>query len=154
MVSISAIVLTYNEELHLDRCLKSLQEIGAKIFIVDSYSTDNTEEIAKKYGASFLQNKWKNYATQFNWGIDNCDITTEWVLRIDADEFLSPELINSINSVLNHVNSNVNGIMVKRLMYFMDKPLKRGGMYPISHLKIWRRGSARCEQLWMDERMI
>lgn len=152
--SISAIVLTFNEEMHLERCLESLKKIGAEVFIIDSYSTDKTKEIAEKYGAYFFENKWINYASQFNWALANCPITTDWVIRVDADEYLSNKLINSLISGLETVPDSVNGIKVKRLMYFMDKPLFKAGMYPIWHLKIWRRGTAICEQRWMDERMV
>lgn len=151
---ISALVLTYNEEMHLERCLQSLQKINAKIFIIDSFSTDRTEEIAKKYNATFLQNKFINHANQINWGLEHCDFTTDWVIRVDADEYLSHELINSINSNLANIGAEYTGIRVKRIMYFMAKPLRRGGMYPIWHLKIWRTNKAKCEQRWMDERMV
>ncbi|MGJ1242294.1 glycosyltransferase family 2 protein [Sphingobacterium siyangense] len=154
MSSLSVIVLTYNEELHLERCLKSLQRVGAAVFIVDSFSTDRTREIAVKYGAEFYQNVWTNHATQINWAIDNCSITTDWVMRVDADEYLDDQLIDQINCNLDRIGTADAGIRIKRLMYFMDKPLKRGGMYPIWHLKIWRVGQARCEQRWMDERMV
>lgn len=152
-VSLTAIVLTYNEELHLDRCLNSLKYICSDIVIVDSFSTDKTKQIAQKFKVRFFQNKWINYATQFNWGINNTNIETDWVLRIDADEYLTTELIKNLKSELNTLDSNINGVLVDRLMYFMNKPLKRGGMYPIKHLKIWRKGKAFCEQRWMDERM-
>ncbi|WP_286856754.1 MULTISPECIES: glycosyltransferase family 2 protein [Sphingobacterium] len=154
MPSLTVIVLTYNEHLHIERCLKSLQAINADVFVIDSFSSDNTRDIAFKYGASFFQNPWSNHANQINWALDNCSIKTDWVMRVDADEYLSTELINSINNDLKYVAENVSGIRIKRLMYFMGKPLKYGGMYPIWHLKIWKNGKARCEQRWMDERMI
>ncbi|WP_299051357.1 glycosyltransferase family 2 protein [uncultured Polaribacter sp.] len=152
--SLTAIILTYNEEVHLERCLRSLYTVCENVVIVDSYSTDKTEQIAKKYNARFFQNRWVNYATQFNWGLENTDIDTDWVIRIDADEYLDKELQNNILLNLNRFNKDVIGVRVKRLMYFFDKPLKKGGMYPIWHLKIWRNGVAKCEQKWMDERML
>lgn len=151
--SLTAIVLTYNEELHLERCLQSLQGVCSDIVIVDSYSTDKTEQIAKKYNARFFQNAWTNHATQLNWGIDNTAIKTDWVIRVDADEYLSETLQKEIQEKLSIQKYNITGIRVKRLMYFFDKPLKKSGMYPIWHLKIWRNGMAHCEQRWMDERM-
>ncbi|WP_286727584.1 MULTISPECIES: glycosyltransferase family 2 protein [Sphingobacterium] len=152
--NISAVILTYNEQLHLHRCLESLTKINARIFIVDSFSSDGTKEIAECFGANFYQNPWVNYATQFNWALENCPIDTEWVLRIDADEYLSDELIDSLNKELINIPKSINGIKIKRLMYFMNKPLYRAGMYPIWHLKIWRKDKAICEQRWMDERMV
>ena len=151
--SLTAIILTYNEQLHLQRCLDSLKGVVQDVFIIDSYSTDATQKIAERNGVHFYQNPWVNYAMQFNWGIENCPIKTDWVIRVDADEYLSEELAQNIKNKLGAMNGNVHGIRVKRLMYFFDKPLKKGGMYPIWHTKIWRNGSALCEQRWMDERM-
>jgi glycosyltransferase involved in cell wall biosynthesis len=152
-VSITAIILTFNEEIHLERCLESVKSICNDVVIVDSFSTDNTELIAINYNARFFQNKWVNYSNQFNWGINNTNIQSDWVLRIDADEYLSDKLIFNLKNNLPKVPNDVNGIIIDRLMYFMNRPLKKGGMYPIKHLKIWRRGLALCEQKWMDERM-
>lgn len=154
MPSLSIIVLTYNEALHLERCLQSLQKVGAQVFVVDSFSTDRTPQVATQYGTHFMQNSWTNHAAQINWAIDHCPIKTDWVMRVDADEYLTDELIEQLNRNLDHIDQRHTGIRIKRLMYFMDKPLKRGGMYPIWHLKIWRTGMARCEQRWMDERMV
>lgn len=151
--SITAIILTYNEQLHLQRCFDSLKGVCEDIIVIDSYSTDTTKEIAERNGARFYENKFSNHATQLNWGIENGEIKTDWVIRVDADEYISPELALNINNKLSAMDANIHGIRVKRLMYFLDKPLKKAGMYPIWHTKIWRTGSAICEQRWMDERM-
>lgn len=153
-MKIAAIVLTYNEEKHLSRCLDSISKICNEIIIVDSYSSDGTQNISKKYNAKFFQNKWVNYSTQLNWAINNIDIKSEWILRLDSDEYLSNELIYNLNNTISKIDYSVNGITFNRLMYFMGKPLKRGGMYPIPHLRIWRNGFGYCEQRWMDERII
>lgn len=152
-ISLTALVLTYNEEMHLQRCLDSLKDICQDIVVIDSFSTDKTEVIAKANGARFYQNNFTNHASQINWGIANGEITTDWVIRVDADEYLSPELISNLETKLLKFPSNVKAIRVKRLMYFFGKPLKKAGMYPIWHIKLWRNGSALCEQRWMDERM-
>ena len=151
--SLTAIILTYNEELHLQRCLDSLKEICSEIVVIDSFSSDRTKEIAVSNGARFFQNEFKNHAKQINWGIEFGELKTEWVIRVDADEYLSKELARNIKDKLSNLNGNIHGIRVKRLMYFFNKPLRKGGMYPIWHLRIWRNGSAFCEQCWMDERM-
>lgn len=152
-ISLTAIVLTYNEEIHLERCLQSLQDICQDIVVVDSFSSDNTKAISNRYNARFYQNKWTTHATQINWAINNTDIHTDWIIRVDADEYLSNELKVNILEKLPNVSDQISGIRVKRLMYFLDRPLKRAGMYPIWHLKIWRKDTAMCEQRWMDERM-
>ncbi len=152
-ISLTAIILTYNEEIHLERCLNSIKDICTDIVIVDSFSKDSTKLIAHQYNARFFENPFQNHAAQLNWAIENANINTEWVIRLDADEYLSEELARNISN-LTTMNGNVHGIRVKRLMYFFDKPLKKGGMYPIWHLRIWKRGKAICEQRWMDERMV
>ncbi|MEG1313841.1 MAG: glycosyltransferase family 2 protein, partial [Bacilli bacterium] len=123
MTNITAIILTYNEELHLERCFQSLLKINAYIVVIDSYSTDSTLEICKKYNVDVYQNPWVNHAYQINWAINNCNFKGDWILRIDADEYLSDFLINDINVKLDNISSEINGIKVKRLMYFLDKPL-------------------------------
>ncbi|QXP66978.1 glycosyltransferase family 2 protein [Polaribacter sp. AHE13PA] len=151
--SLTALVLTYNEEMHLKRCLESLKDICDEIVIIDSFSNDETENIAKEFGARFYQNPFVNHAVQLNWGIENGEINTDWVIRVDADEYISDELASSIKNELPTLKEDITGVRVKRLMYFFNKPLKKAGMYPIWHLKLWRHGKALCEQRWMDERM-
>jgi glycosyltransferase involved in cell wall biosynthesis len=151
--SLTAIVLTYNEEMHLKRCLISLKYICEDIVIIDSFSNDETESIAKEFGARFYQNPFVNHAVQLNWGIENGAINTDWVIRVDADEYISEKLASSIKNELPTLKEHITGVRVKRLMYFFNKPLKKAGMYPIWHLKLWRHGKALCEQRWMDERM-
>ena len=81
MLDIAAIILTYNEELHIKRCLDNIAPIVKEVFIIDSYSTDKTLEIAMQYdNVTILQNKWVNYATQFTWGLQNAPIRAEWIL--------------------------------------------------------------------------
>jgi len=153
-LKLTAVVLTFNEELHLDRCLNSISQVCSEIIIVDSYSNDTTHDIAEKYNVKFYQNSWVNYATQLNWSLNNTNITSDWILRIDADEYLSQELIKSLKNISPKLDPSATGITINRLMYFMGKPLKYGGMYPISHLRIWKKGFGKCEQRWMDERII
>ena len=144
---ITAVILTYNEEKHIRRCLDSLIGVCEEVVIVDSFSDDKTEEIALRYPfVRILKNKWLNYSTQFNWGIENGEINSEWILRIDADEYLSEELRNSINQKLPSLNTGINGLLINRLMFFLDAPLKKGGMYPIRHLRLWRNGYGFCEE--------
>lgn len=151
--SLTAFILTYNEEQHLQRCIDSVKNICESIVIIDSFSTDSTQKIAAQNNCDFYQHKFINHADQINWGLKNASITSKWVIRVDADEYLSENLQNSLINNLAKIPEDVNGIRVKRLIYFMGKPLKKGGMYPIWHLKIWRTGTATCEQRWMDERM-
>ena len=148
---LSVIILTYNEELHIERCIEKVKDVAQNVFIVDSYSTDKTVEIAKKLGARVYQNKWENnYAKQFNWGLDNLPIDTEWVLRLDADEYLLPPLKNEIISKLDSVTPEISGIVFKRRHIFLERWMKRG-TYPVKLLRLFRFGKGRCENRWMDE---
>ena len=121
---ISVIILTYNEEQHIERCIKSLLPFAKEIFLVDSFSTDKTVEIAQNLGAKVYQNPWINYALQFQWGIDNCSISTEWVMRMDADEYILPELQTEISNKIQNIQDKVSGIYIKRRVYFKDKWIK------------------------------
>ena len=136
--TIAAIILTFNEEQHISRCISSLINTVDEIFIVDSYSNDNTVEIAKNLGAIVLQNKWVNYATQFNWALKNCAINSEWVWRIDADEFYEAKENINLKESLSNLKSDITGVYIKRKIIFMDKPLLHGGWFPVWHLKIWK----------------
>ena len=116
MLDLSVIILTYNEELHIQRCIENVLPMAKDIFIIDSFSTDRTLEIARKYPhVHILQNKWgNNYAKQFNWGLEHAPIHTQWVLRLDADEYLLPELIEELQEKLPSLPDDVSGIIFKR----------------------------------------
>lgn len=150
-MSIAAIILTKNEELHIERCIASLKGVCDEVFVVDSFSTDRTVEIAKKLGATVLQNSWKNYATQFNWALANCPIKSDWLWRIDADEYLSGGLGEAVKMRIDGADEAVNGFYVRKKIVFMGRELLHGGWYPSYHLKVWRRGFGDCEDKWMDE---
>lgn len=149
--TIAAIILTKNEEKHIERCLKSLKGVVDDIVVVDCYSDDNTSIVAKKYGARVVLHPWKNYASQLNYGLYECGIETDWVWRIDADEFLEGNLGEAVKNAINSCDDDVNGIYVCKRIDFMGKPLLHGGWYPSYHLKVWKRGHGECENRWMDE---
>lgn len=151
MLDISVLILTYNEEVHIQRCLENVRSFAKEVIIIDSYSTDNTIEIAKKYGAIILQNKWENnYAKQLNWGLQHAPIDTQWILRLDADEYLLPELIEELNDQLPNLSNDVTGVIFNRRHIFMGKWMKRG-IYPVKLLRLFRTGKGVCEQRLMDE---
>jgi glycosyltransferase involved in cell wall biosynthesis len=148
---ISVLILTFNEEKHIQRCIESLLLFTNNIFIVDSYSTDATVEIAESLGAKVSQNKWVNYAVQYQWGLDNCLIDSEWVMRMDADEYVLPELANEIKVKVALLTEDTSGIYIKRRVNFMNRWIKHGGYYPIWLLRIWRFNKGKIEERWMDE---
>lgn len=152
MLDISVIILTYNEEIHIRRCIENVLPVVKEIFIIDSFSTDATLDIASEYpNVHILQNKWENnYAKQFNWGLEHAPITTKWVLRLDADEYLLPELVQELQSQLIKLPEDVTGIVFKRRHIFLDRWMKRG-VYPVKLLRMFCYGKGVCETRLMDE---
>ncbi len=151
MNDVSVIILTHNEEKHIERCIQSLLHFTDKIFIVDSGSTDRTVALAESLGANVMHNPWVTYAVQFNFGINHTPFKTDWLMRMDADEYVTPELGQEIKETLAALNHDTTGIYVKRRVMFMNQWIKRGGYYPIWLLRLWRRDKGICEELWMDE---
>lgn len=149
--AIAAIILTKNESKHIARCIQSLKDVIDDIVVVDCYSVDNTKEIAEQLGARVIQHPWKNYATQLNYGIHECEINADWIWRIDADEFLEGNIGHAIRDFIQTAPQGVNGIYVRKRIDFMGRPLLHGGWYPSYHLKVFRRGHGECENRWMDE---
>lgn len=151
MLDLSVIILTFNEEIHIRRCIENVCAIAQKVYVVDCYSTDRTVEIAKECGAEVVMHKWPgNQADQFNWALDNLTISTQWVLRLDADEYLTSELISEFKNKLPHLPISFTGIVFKRRHIFLGKWMKRG-TYPVKLLRAFRYGYGRCEHRLMDE---
>ncbi len=154
MADISVIILTFNEEKHIARCIDSLQSFAREVFVVDSYSTDATVSIAESYGAKVFQNTFINQAIQFNWALETCPISTEWIMRIDADEYVLPELAVEISTKLPSFEDSISGVFLKRRLIFLDRWIKHGGNYPVWLLRIWRKSKGYCENRWIDEHMV
>lgn len=148
---IAVIIMTRNEEKNIESCLRSVQGFADEVFVIDSHSTDRTVELARSFGAVVFENEWINYATQFNWSLSHAPIRSAWVMRLDADERLTPELRQELLDVLPGLGNDVTGIYIKRRVYFMHRWMKRGGYYPIWLLRIWKKGCGHCEVRWMDE---
>ena len=111
---ITAIILTYNEEKHIERCISSIRNFVKRIVVIDSFSNDSTLNILKKYDVEILQNKFINQSKQLNWGLENSNIKTEWMLRLDADEIVTKSLIEKVSEDLKNYSSNISGITVNR----------------------------------------
>jgi glycosyltransferase involved in cell wall biosynthesis len=150
-LDLSVIVLTFNEECNISKCLDSLIGWTKAIYIVDSFSTDKTLEIARVYTDKIWQHAFENYSKQFNWALEQLPIHTEWIMRLDADETVTPDLKEELIVKLHSIHSAVTGLYVKRRVYFLNRWIRHGGMYPRWHLKIWRKGKGYCERTWMDE---
>jgi glycosyltransferase involved in cell wall biosynthesis len=154
MISLAVIVLTRNEDLHIARALKSVAPIAREIFVVDSGSQDRTVEIARAAGATVLVHTFVNYAKQFQWALENAPITSEWVMRLDADEVVEADLASALAARLPSLPEDITGINVKRKHIFMGRWIRHGGRYPLILLRVWRRAKAEIEDRWMDEHMV
>lgn len=154
MFDLTVVILTYNEELHIQRCLKSVEEFGCRYLVVDSFSNDSTCQIAEKFGAEVFQNPFVTQAKQFQWAMDNCNVNSEWVLRLDADEIVDEELIANIKEFISKDAPDINGAIFHRKHIFLGKWVKHGGRYPLPMLRLFRNGKAQVEQRWMDEHIV
>lgn len=152
MLDLTVVILTKNEELHIKRCIENVLPIAREIFIIDSFSTDKTLEIAERYDkVRVIKHEWLgNQAAQFNWALDNVAISGKWILRLDADEYLLPELVEEIKRKLPTMDNGVSGVVFNRRHIFMNKWMKRG-IYPVKLLRMFRYGDGRCEHRLMDE---
>lgn len=153
-MTLTVVILTKNEERHIARAIASVAQIADRIVVVDSGSTDRTVELARDGGAEVLENPWVNYATQFNWALDQLSGDTDWVFRLDADEVVSEALANEIAAQLRGLSSDAAGVYVSRRMTFLGRPIKWGGVFPVRVLRLFRHGRGRCENRWMDEHVL
>ncbi len=154
MSALTAVVLTHNESIHIARCLESLKGLVDDVVVVDSFSSDDTVDIARAMGARVYQNPWVNYAVQFQWALDHGEISTPWVMRIDADEYVEDGLRRELLSRLAAAPADLSGLYVRRKYVFLGRWIKYGAMYPIMVLRVWRAGLGRIEQRWMDEHIV
>ncbi len=144
-MKISACIIALNEERNLPRCLKSVAPLVDEILLIDSNSTDTTPEIAKRFGARVVQQAWLGYVGQKNFALDQA--THPWVLSIDADEEISPELAASIARVKAGPDADLrgapNGYQFSRIVFYRNKWIRHGDWYPDRLVRLFRRTEAR-----------
>lgn len=150
-MALTVVILTLNEERHLARAIESVKDCASSIYVVDSGSDDRTVQIAESFGANVMVNPFVNQAQQFNWALDQLPKATDWILRLDADEVVSPSLSNSLQSLDGCEYENFSGFLIKRNMTFLRKKIRFGGVFPVPVLRVFRFGRARSENKWMDE---
>ncbi|WP_164969559.1 glycosyltransferase family 2 protein [Aquirufa rosea] len=153
--TISVLLLTFNEEIHLERCIQNVQKLSSEIFIIDSYSTDNTLEIAEKYQIPVYQHKFIHHANQINQALEVYPYESDYIIRVDCDELLSDELIDEIKVCLEDDSFiSFNGFYMRRKVFFMGGLLHYGMTNPMWLLRIWKRGEGKCDDKWMDEKIV
>jgi glycosyltransferase involved in cell wall biosynthesis len=153
-VTITVVILTLDEARHIGRCIASVEALADRIIVIDSGSSDATCAIAAAAGADVLYHPWRNHADQFNWGLDNAGITTDWTMRVDADEVVTPDLAARLADRLPLLPPAVAGVTINRSMHFLGRRMRWGGMYPVHTLRLWRTGQGRLESRWMDEHAL
>lgn len=154
--NISVIILCYNEEIHIERALNSALSLTPEVFIIDSHSTDNTIKIASEYPVKIMQFDWNENSTlsdKLNFAIRTCNFKTEWILRLDSDEYLMPGFNEIINKKLPQITSDIKGIKITRNIFFMGKHLKYG-KNSYSEVRIIKSKGILCENRLLDEHFI
>ena len=154
-LDITAIILTYNEELHIRRCLENVCPIAKKVYVIDSPSTDRTQEICREFpNVEVVVHKYPgNQAEQFNWALDNVKIETEWVLRLDADEYLTDGLKKEMKEKLSLLPLSTSGVVLPLGRAFMGRILKHGIVNGVRMIRLFRYGKVRYERRLMDEHL-
>lgn len=155
MADITAIILTRNEKDFIEDCIFSIKPVVSRIVVVDSFSEDNTVDLAKKAGAEVYQHEFYNYSKQYKYAVNIANVKTKWILRIDADERLTAESAEELNNLCNeNENTNVSGIVLRFYNMFLGKPMYHGGMYPWKKLSVYKTGLGDIEDRNMDEHII
>jgi glycosyltransferase involved in cell wall biosynthesis len=137
MTGITTIILTLNEEINVQYAIESARG-WTDVLLVDSGSTDRTTEIANGLGARVLYNRFEGYASQRNWALANDPFGNEWVLFLDADEMITPELRREIVARIS--GTDCDGFYLKCRFIFMGTWIKHGGEYPTWYLRLFRKG--------------
>jgi glycosyltransferase involved in cell wall biosynthesis len=150
MTDLTVIILTKNEARHISRAIASVRDVATRILVVDSGSEDDTVALAKAAGAEVMNRPWTTHAAQFNWALDQIAGVPGWVLRLDADEVLTPALTAEIAAGL----PDVAGLYLRRRIWFRGQPVRYGGVFPVQVMRLFRNGAGRCEDRWMDEHIV
>ena len=154
---LSVIILTFNEETNLEAALDSVKGWTEEVFVVDSFSTDRTVEIAlarEEDGVQVVQHAFENFSAQWNWALENLPIRQPWIFKLDADERATVGLADELCRRLADPAQEEVGFIVHRRLVFMGRSLRWGGTYPNGHLRIWRTGQGRFEDREVNEHLV
>ena len=149
---IDVMIPTFNEAAHIRETVENALKIG-RVFVLDSISTNGTQEIARKAGAIVVEHKFENYSRQKNWGLDNLPFTGKWIFILDADERITPELSREIKKIA-VANPDQIGYFVNRVVIMMGREIRHGGLYPSWNLRFFQRGLCRYEDRAVHEHMV
>lgn len=150
-VDISAVIITYNEEQRLEGALWSLKGVASEIIVVDCHSTDGTVRLARRYTERIFERDWTNYADQKNFG--NSQAVHPWILSLDADERLSPELRAEILE-LAKAEPSEDAFSIPRLVYYLGRWIRHSGWYPDRKVRLFRKSRCRWEGEYVHEALV
>lgn len=136
-MKLTTVIITLNEEQNIGRCLASVRDFSDEIVVIDSLSTDKTEEVCSEFGVRFVKQKWLGYSEQKNLG--NNLASNDWIFSIDADEAVSSELNKSILELKNQEIDDDKAFIVNRLTNYCGKWIRHCGWYPDSRIRLWNR---------------
>ncbi|HZX31376.1 MAG TPA: glycosyltransferase family 2 protein [Rhodocyclaceae bacterium] len=153
---ISVVVLTFNAAETIGATLASAVALSDDVHVVDSGSTDATLDIARDAGARIASHPFENYGAQRNWAIDTLPLRHQWQLHLDADERVSDELAAELRALFSGDGppSSIAGYHIPRLVHFHRQPIRHGGMWPIFHMRLFRRGCGHCENRKYDQHFV
>ncbi len=150
-MEISVVIITHNEEKSLEGTLKSVAGVGSEIVVVDSFSTDNTAKIAKKYTDCLFERGWTNFADQKNFA--NSKASHPWILSLDADERVSPELRAELED-LKKTEPDCSAFSIPRQVFYLGRWIRHSGWYPDRKLRLFRKDKARWEGEYVHEKLV
>jgi len=150
-MKISAVIITFNEEKRLEAALQSVAGIVSEIIVVDSYSIDKTVKVAKKYTDRILERKWTNFADQKNFA--NQQASYSWILSLDADERVSPELREELLA-LRQTEPSSSGFSMPRQVFYLGKWIRHSGWYPDRKVRLFRKEKACWEGEYVHEKLM
>jgi len=149
---VTVVILTYNEEVHIQRALDNVKGWATDVFVLDSFSTDRTGILAEASGAHVFLHPFENYAAQREWALRELPYQTDWVLFLDADELLSESLKREIFEIL-PASERIAGFYIKRQFWWMGRWIRYGGIYPTWILRLVRHRRAHCNARIVNEHL-
>lgn len=154
--NVTVIILTKNEEKNIERSISSVKSFVDRVIVVDSGSTDQTVEKAKALEAEvYVHTPFENHGKQFNWAVDNLNIQSKWIFRLDADEVVPPKLAQEIvNACKQHEFDDVNAFEMRFKLFFLGRFLMHGGAYPFCKINIYKNGRARFNERPLGDNVV
>jgi glycosyltransferase involved in cell wall biosynthesis len=154
--NLDVVMLAQNEAVNLPHSLPAVVGWARQVFVVDGGSTDETPTLCRDLGAAVVDRPWLGYARQKNWALDHLPLEADWVLIVDADEKVLPDLHDAIDGVVSRPVDGVHesGYLVNRYFVFLGQRIRHCGYYPSYNLRLFKRGRARYEEREVHEHMI